>query len=163
MCKCAQIHNNLILIIQKVNSNTLTYEIDILCYSFVVFCSVIIGLYGWFGSLDSRMQRGELESAERIQPVQYIDYDERLFSSVSLSERLYVFAFSISVQEEVTATPTLVTAVPTAFPIYPVLGAIVGAVLVVLVLVLLVVTVCVFGKRRNQSKEKRYRFSSVMD
>ena len=118
--------------------------------------SVIIGLYGWYGALDARMHRGELEVATPVSPVQYLTNNKMVFSRVSLSERLYVFAFSVSLyMEPTTTTPTSVTEAPAEFPVYPVLGAIVGVVLVVFVLVLLLVSVCVFGKRKNQPKQKR--------
>ena len=102
------------------------------------------------------MTRGELESASSIQPVEYIDYDEMLVRTVTRSQRLFVFAFSVSevvVTEEVVST-TAASEASSEFPIYIVLGSIGGVVLAALILVLLVAVVCVFGKRRSQEKEK---------
>ncbi len=122
----------------------------------IFFCSVIINLYGWYGALESRVQRGELPSASPIDPVQYITYNKELFTSVASSERLFVFAFLVMVHTlvETTPPPTQASVTPAVFPLYPVLGTIVGVVLVILVIVLLVAIACVFGRRRSKPKSK---------
>jgi len=87
--------------------------------------------------------------------VAYIGYDEMLVQTVTRSQRLLVFAFSLS---EVVVTepvePTTASEAPTEFPIYIVLGSVGGVVLGALILVLLLAIVCVFGRRRSQEKEK---------
>lgn len=118
-------------------------------------CSINVGLYGWYGGLDSRNERGELSSNSRIPPVEYIIYDEDLFNEVANSDGLFFLTFSVDLREKtVVTTPTVQTVSAASFPVNTVLGVGVAVVLAVLVVVLVIVLVCVFGRRRNKPKNK---------
>ena len=114
-----------------------------------------MGLYGWYGNLDSRGNRGELASSSDIQPVQYVDYDEVQFREATQSTRLEFLSFSVTLQEK--EPPQATTAdpeSPTEFPIMLVLGVSAGVVVVLLLVCLVIALVCVFGRKKNNSRKK---------
>ena len=114
-----------------------------------------MGLYGWYGNLDSRGNRGELASRSGIQPIQYVEYDEAQFREAAGSTRLEFLSFSVTLQEK--EPPQATTAdpeSPTEFPIVLVLSVSAGVVVFVLLVCLIIALVCVFGRKRNQPKNK---------
>ena len=119
-------------------------------------CRFEVGLYGWYGRIDSRENRGELAVANGTSPIRYITYDEDLFREVSQSTRLEFLTFSVTLLERPTPTTTTEpTVAPATIPITLLVGVGVVLVVVVLVVLLIIALVCVFGRRRNQPKKKR--------
>lgn len=120
-----------------------------------------MGLFGWYGRLDSRQSRGELASSTPIPPVQYISYDEVLFGAAADSTRLEFLTFAVTLQDRPTPTvATETTQAPSSIPFELLVGVGVAVVLAVLVVILIIVLVCVFGRKRNQPKKKKKYVSS---
>ena len=123
-----------------------------------------VSLFGWYGQLDSRENRGELSSIAPIEPIRYIDYDELLFREVASSSQLEFLQFGVTLDKRLTTTapqaPTIPpvttqpTTAPQALPVSLLLGVGVAVVVAALVVILIVTFVCVFGRRRNQPKKK---------
>ena len=115
-----------------------------------------VSLFGWYGQLDSRENRGELSFNASIKPIRYIDYDEPLFREVSSSSQLEFLGFGVTLDERPTIPPvtTQPTTAPQALPVSLLLGVGVAVVVAALVVILIVTLVCVFGRRRNQPKKK---------
>jgi hypothetical protein len=119
------------------------------------FCRFRVALFGWYGRLDSRENRGELESTASIEPVRYITYEEPVFQEVANSVRLEVFRFRVTLDARPTIPAT--TQPPEsaqALPVTLLLGVGVAVVVAALVVILIVALVCVFGRKRNQPKNK---------
>ena len=116
----------------------------------------MIGFFGWYGRLDSRETRGELQDSTPILPIEYIPYDEELFQRVAESTRLDFLTFRVSLEER-TMPPTTSepTRASTSVSIELLVGVAVGAVVAVLIVVLIVVIVCVFGRRRHQQPKSK--------
>ena len=115
-------------------------------------------LFGWYGQLDSRENRGELSSSASIEPIRYIDYDELLFREVASSPQLEFLRFGVTLDERPTIPPVTTqpttgpqpTMAPQALPVSLLLGVGVAVVVAALVVILIMTLVCVFGRRRNQ-------------
>ena len=117
----------------------------------------VVGLFGWQGRPVSRENRGELTTAERIPPVEYILYDEALFRDVADSTELEFLAFAVNlVEKPMPATTTEPTREPLDLPVELVSGVAVGVVLTILLVILVAVILYVFGRRRKQPKGKKY-------
>ena len=117
-----------------------------------------MGMFGWYGRLESREFRGELRSAQQLSPVEYINYDEEIFKEVADSSDLASFAFHVELEEKegTTPPPTAPTQPAPALPVTPIVGASVGAVVAILIVILIIVILFVFGRRRkDQPKRKK--------
>ena len=118
---------------------------------------IIVGMFGWYGRLESREFRGELRSAQQLSPVEYINYDEEIFKEVADSSDLASFAFHVELEEKegTTPPPTAPTQPAPALPVTPIVGASVGAVVAILIVILIIVILfCVWKKKKRPTKEK---------
>ena len=115
-------------------------------------------MYGWYGRIGMRENRGEISSANAngTRAVQYVVYDEELFQQASESTNIEFLTFAVNLQEKPTPmTTTETTGAPSTIPITLLIGVGVALVVVVLVVLMVIVLVCVFGRRRNQPKKKK--------
>ena len=115
----------------------------------------MVEVFGWYGSSDYRENRGELNSPNRIQPINYVPYNEELFQGVAEDNSLAFFGFAIELEEKVTTPPPTTMIVTAAVPLTTIIGVAVAVVIVALVVILVIVLVCVFGRKRDQPKKKK--------
>jgi hypothetical protein len=124
-----------------------------------MYNSVEVVVYGWFGELEPRDSNGEL--SEVPQPVQYVQYDEELFTMIADANIFnpLIFRVEFKPNSETTQPPDDQTEEPSVeaggIPTVVILSVAVGGGLGVMVIFLIIVLVCVFGRRRGKDKPKR--------
>ena len=121
--------------------------------------SVDVMVYGWFGDLEPRNNNGELsENSETPQPVQYVQYDEELFTMIADANIFEPLTFGVEFKPNVEATQTEGPSVEGdggGISTVVILGVAVGGGLGVMVIFLIIVLVCMFGRRRGNDKPKK--------
>jgi hypothetical protein len=119
--------------------------------------SVDVVVYGWFGELEPRDSNGEL--SEVPQPVQYVQYDEELFTMIADANIFNPLTFRVEFKPNAETTQPPQTEEPSVeaggIPTVVILGVAVGGGLVVMIIFLIIVLVCVFGRRKGKDKHKR--------
>lgn len=114
-------------------------------------------MYGWYGGLEPRDNNGELSADPP--PVQYVQYNEEIFTMVADSNTFNFLTFRVKFKPNAETTQPPQTEGPSVEPGGPptvvILGVAVGGGLGVMVILLIIVLVCVFGRRRDKDKPKR--------
>ena len=121
-----------------------------------MFNSVDVIMYGWYGGIEPRDNNGEL--AADPTPVQYIQYNEEVFTMIADSNTFNPLTFRIRFKPNTETTSPPQTEGPSVAPDGPpllIVGVAVGGGLGVMIILLIIVLVCVFGRRRGKDKPKR--------
>lgn len=131
------------------------YNVSVIIMSTLLVSRLTVELFGWYGRLDSREDRGELATTG-LDPIRYIDYDEDLFLTVADSTELDPLTFRVNLKKKTVVTTTVTpVSEPPPLPINLLVGVGVGVVAVILAVLLVITLVCVFGRKKKKPNKNR--------